>query len=117
MFVIRHRKIFFIISGILLALSGWAIFTYSFKTSIDFNGGTLTEVKFANPPAGGRPPQTEVEQKILALNLGGFSIRPSGESNYAIRTRELTALERLALIEAIGNPVVERQNTIGPIAG
>jgi preprotein translocase subunit SecF len=112
MFIIRHRKIFFIASGILLVLSVWAMFTYGFNTSIDFNGGTLTEVKFVE-----RPAQTEVELKIEKLNLGGFSVRPSGASNYVIRTRELTALERVTLIEAIGNPVIERQNTIGPIAG
>ncbi|MDO8569213.1 MAG: protein translocase subunit SecF [bacterium] len=124
MFVIYHRKIFFIISGVLLALSVWAMFTYGFKTSIDFNGGTLTEVKFVEPArttggvqSGGRPEQTEVEQKISTLNLGGFSVRPSGALNYTIRTRELTTDERSALIEAIGNPVIERQNTIGPIAG
>ncbi|MDO8728945.1 MAG: protein translocase subunit SecF [bacterium] len=112
MSIIRYRKIFFVISGLLLVLSMSAMFIYGFNTSIDFNGGTLTEVTFAD-----RPVQTEVESKISALNLGGFSIRPSGNSNYAIRTRELTAEERLALITAIGNPTVERQNTIGPIAG
>ena len=112
MFIIHHRKIFFIISGVLLALSVWAMFAYGFNTSIDFNGGTLTEVKFAE-----RPEQTEIGQKILALNLGGFSLRSSGNSNYTIRTKELTASERLALIEAVGNPMVEKQNTIGPIAG
>lgn len=112
MFIIRHRKIFFIFSSILLVLSVWAMFAYGFNTSIDFNGGALTEVKFVE-----RPEQAEIEQKILALNLGGFSVRPSGNSNFAIRTRELTAEERLALITTIGNPVVERQNTIGPIAG
>ena len=112
MFVIRYRKIFFIFSGILLVLSVGTMFIYGFNTSIDFNGGTLTEVKFAE-----RPGQAEIEQNITSLNLGGFSVRPSGVSNYAIRTRELTADERRILSEALGNPVVERQNTIGPIAG
>ena len=88
------------------------MFVYGFNTSIDFNGGTLTEVKFAE-----RPEQAEIEQNISSLNLGGFSVRPSGVSNYAIRTRELTADERRILSKALGNPVVERQNTIGPIAG
>ena len=112
MFVIHHRKIFFIFSGILLVLSVGTMFVYGFNTSIDFNGGTLTEVKFAE-----RPEQAEIEQNISSLNLGGFSVRPSGVSNYAIRTRELTADERRILSKALGNPVVERQNTIGPIAG
>jgi preprotein translocase subunit SecF len=112
MFIITHRKIFFSFSGFLLALSVVAMLMYGFNTSIDFNGGTLTEVKFVN-----RPVQGEVESKIATLNLGGFSLRSSGVSNYSIRTRELTASERLALVQILGNPVVERQNTIGPVAG
>jgi len=112
MSVIRYRKTFFIFSGALLVLSVWAMFAYGFNASIDFNGGTLTEMKFAE-----RPEQAEIEKKISSLKLGGFSIRLSGVSNYIIRTRELTTDEGRALIENIGLPVVERQNTIGPIAG
>lgn len=112
MLVIRYRKIFFIISGVLFAVSIAAIFIYGFNVSIDFKGGTLTEVKYE-----ARPAQMEIESKLSTLNLGGFSIRPSGDSNFVIRTRELSNLEGPALINVIGNPLVERQNTIGPIAG
>ena len=124
MFIVRRRKIFFALSGILSAVSIAAMFAFGFDVSIDFKGGTLTEVRFAEPArttdgvqSGGRPARTEVESKISALNLGGFSVRPSGDANYAVRTRELSADERQALIEALGNPFVERQNTIGPVAG
>ena len=112
MFIVRHRKIFFIVSGVLLLVSILAMFVYGFNTSIDFKGGTLTEVKFTE-----RPAQTETELKINALNLGGFSIRPSGDSNYTIRTKELSSDEKQTLIKVLGNPVVERQNSIGPVAG
>lgn len=112
MFVVQYRKIFFATSGILLALSSLAMFVYGFNISIDFKGGTLSEVSYPE-----RPAQTEVEMKIETLKVGGFSVRPSGDFNYTIRTRELSPDERRALIEALGNPMVERQNTIGPIAG
>ena len=112
MFVVHYRKIFFLVSGILLLVSIAAMFVYDFRTSIDFKGGTLTEVKFSE-----RPAQTETELKIEALNMGGFSVRPSGDFNYTIRTKELSLDERQELIQTLGNPVVERQNTIGPIAG
>lgn len=117
MFVVRYRKIFFAISGALLALSILAMFVYGFKTSIDFKGGTLTEISYTNPSAGGRPIQAEIESKISTLNLGGFSIRPSGNFNYTIRTRELSPAERQSLVEVLKNSVIERQNTIGPVAG
>lgn len=112
MFVVQYRKTFFVFSGVLLALSVLMMSVYGFNTSIDFKGGALTEVKYLE-----RPLQTEVELKIKALNLGGFSVRPSGASNYTIRTRELSLEEKRTLVEALGNPIVERQKTVGPIAG
>ncbi len=112
MFVVQYRKLWFIFSAILIALSLYAIFAYGFKLSIDFKGGTLTEVKYE-----ARPAQTEVESIIGALNLGGFSVRPSGDFNYIIRTKELSADKGLSLVKTLNSPVVERQNTIGPTAG
>ena len=113
MFVVKYRKFWFILSGLLLTLSFWFMYSYGFNLSIDFKGGTITEVKYAES----RPAQSDIESKIATLNLGGVSVRPSGATNYAIRTRELSAEERQKLSEVLGNPVVERQNTIGPVAG
>jgi len=112
MYVIKYRKFWFVLSAILIALSLYAIFAYGFKLSVDFKGGTLTEVKYRE-----RPAQAEVEPKISALNLGGFSVRPSGDFNYIIRTKELSTEEGLSLVKTLGSSVVERQNTIGPTAG
>ncbi|MDO8424243.1 MAG: protein translocase subunit SecF [bacterium] len=117
MFVIKYKKIWYAISGLLLAVSFYAIYVYGFNLSIDFKGGTITEASYAEA----RPAQSEIESKISGLGLGGFSVRPSGESNYIIRTKELSAAEREGLLSALGHPVmalsIERQNTIGPTAG
>ena len=113
MFVVQYRKIWFVLSAILIALSAYAIFAYGFNFSIDFKGGTLTEVKYTQA----RPVQDEVESEVSKLDLGGFSVRPSDDFNYIIRTRELSTEEGLSLVETLGNPIVERQNTIGPTAG
>ncbi len=116
MFVVKYRKIWFALSALLLAVSSWAIFSYGFNFSIDFKGGTLTEVKYREA----RPMQVEIESSISKLNLGGFSVRPSGETSYIIRTRELNQVENQALQNnlAVGQlSTIERQNTIGPVAG
>lgn len=116
MFVVRYRKIWFALSALLMAASIFAIFKYGFNLSIDFKGGTLTEIKYAQA----RPTQVEVESEITKLNLGGFSVRPSGETNYIIRTRELTQSENQALQRnlAVGQlSMIERQNNVGPTAG
>ena len=111
--IVQNRKIFFIVSAVLFALSIFSIFTYGFNLGIDFKGGTITEVSFEDT----RPEKEVIEEKILPLELGGFSIRPSGEKNFIIRTRELSTDEGKNLVSNLGNPLVERQNTVGPIAG
>lgn len=116
MFVVKYRKIWFILSAILIALSIWAIYTYGFKLSIDFRGGTLIEASYAE-----RPDKAVLEEQIKALEIGGFSIRPTGDDSYTIRTKDLSQLDndriKLALVVDKATPTIERENTIGPIAG
>lgn len=112
MFVIKYRKVWFTLSALLIALSIFAVFKYRFNLSIDFKGGTLTEVMYAS----NTPSLETMNAKISALTLGGFSVRPSGSANYIIRTRELSQAEATKLGETIGG-TIERQDTVGPTAG
>ncbi len=117
MFVIQYRKIWFALSGILLSLSILAMFVYGFNLSIDFKGGTITEVRYEVE----RLEKALIESNINNLNWGGFSVRPSESDRYIIRTKELSPDEKERLLEALGHPLslltIERQNTIGPVAG
>lgn len=46
MWVIKNRQIFFIISGVLVALALIAVFTRGLNVGIDFTGGTIMEVEY-----------------------------------------------------------------------
>lgn len=100
-----------------MAASAWAVFTYGFNLSIDFKGGTITEVSYKD----GRPDKNVLEEQIKALNVGGFSVRPSGDNRYIVRTKNLDNVENVALKKALvvngATPNIERENTVGPIAG
>lgn len=118
MFVVKYRKIWFALSAVLLAISIGAMVVYGFNTSIDFKGGTITEVRYE----GARPEKGLLEGEIKNLNLGGFSVRPSESDRYIIRTRELSDEERASLMSALTRedgiaPTIERENSIGPVAG
>ena len=117
MFVVRYRKAWFILSAILIALSAFAILTYGFNLSIDFKGGTITEVRYD----GELPSKESIEMAIKTLEIGGFSVRPSENDRYIVRTRELSESERRGLLAAFSQGqsafTIERQNTIGPTAG
>lgn len=113
MLIVRYRKIFFAFSVALAVLSLYSILIYGFNLGIDFKGGAITEVRFPS----GRWSKEMVEQTLIPLELGGFSVRPSGQQNYIIRTKALTPEAKQNLLRVLGNSVVERQNTIGPVAG
>ena len=117
MFVVRYRKAWFILSAILIALSAFAILTYGFNLSIDFKGGTITEVRYD----GELPSKESIEMAIKTLEIGGFSVRPSENDRYIVRTRELSESERRGLLATFSQGqsafTIERQNTIGPTAG
>ena len=118
MFVVTYRKFWFALSAILLALSFYGMAVYGFNYSIDFKGGTITEARYAES----RPSKDQIETEINKLSLGGFSIRPSENDRFVIRTKELSTAEKESLQKAVSingtNPVtIERQNTIGPVAG
>ncbi|MBI1974649.1 MAG: protein translocase subunit SecF [Candidatus Zambryskibacteria bacterium] len=111
MTVIKYKKIWYALSMLLIAASFWAIHKYSFNLSTDFKGGTITEVSYTK-----RPEKDLLESNIKKLNLGGFSLRPSGEKNYIVRTKELSP-EQIKELKEILEGNIERQNTIGPVAG
>ncbi|KKS48770.1 MAG: Protein translocase subunit SecF [Candidatus Azambacteria bacterium GW2011_GWF2_42_22] len=117
MFVVQYRKIWFILSAILIALSAYAVFAYGFDLSIDFKGGTITEVRYD----GERPDKELLEIDLKTLGIGGFSLRPSESDRYIIRTKELSEDERQGLQTLLSRNqstfTIERQNTIGPTAG
>jgi preprotein translocase subunit SecF len=117
MFVIKYRKIFFLLSGILIAVSLYGIFVYGFNESIDFTGGTLTEVTYAS----NAPSLDALNTSIQSLNLGDFSALPSGTNDFTIRTRQLSQTESASLLQVISvngvAPTITRSDSVGPVAG
>jgi preprotein translocase subunit SecF len=117
MIIVKYRKIFFVLSLIMVTLSLYSIFAYGLNLGIDFRGGTLTEVYYEVE----RPSKDDIEQWIGDLDLGGFSVRQSGDKSYIIRTRELSIEDRARVEMSLGlsdSPLtIERSNTIGPVAG
>lgn len=117
MFVIRYRKIWYAISIMLIGLSFYGMIAYGFNLSVDFLGGTLTEVRYQNAI----PQKQNVESWVEENGLEGFSVRPTGDRGYIVRTRELTDNEKQALQDSLSPSgfasTVVRQTTIGPTAG
>ena len=123
MFIVKYRKLFYTISGILVLASAAAFFTFGLKTGIDFNGGTSVEFQYSNT----RPSLEEVKFKIDSLEFspsisGQYTLSPKGENVYSLSLRNITEEERTKLSSIItsdsANPAEIKQfSSIGPVLG
>ena len=123
--IVKHRKIFYAISGVLVGASIVALIVWGLNLSIDFKGGAIVEVSYPNDSSSGiasKPAVSDIEKNLAKLNLGEHSVRPVGETGYLIRTRELEGLERTALLKALSfdntkKITEERFDSVGPLLG
>ena len=119
MFIINNRKIFFILSGILIIGSIVAMFIFGLPLGIDFKGGTLLEVSYVY---NDRPILEVIKPKLDTLNLGAYSLTPSGEAKFSLKTKDLTPDQKSSIIKVLSqngdHPVKEESFTsIGPVVG
>ncbi|MFM2357747.1 MAG: hypothetical protein RJA61_484 [Candidatus Parcubacteria bacterium] len=118
MFVIKYKNFFIGLSLFFVVLALGAVVYFGLKPSIDFAGGVIVEVSYVED----RPEVQELEKDFSLLNLGSFSLRPSGENAFTLRTRTLSEAEREDVLSVFsenstGEIVVERFNNIGPSIG
>lgn len=120
MFVVRYKNIFFGITLILTIAAIAAMAVFGFTVGIDFKGGSLLEVAY-NTQVAPRPALEVVKQNIDTLNIGAYSVRPSGDNEYVVRTRTLSLPEKTGVLKAltVGKAVPQETQftTIGPVAG
>ncbi len=115
MFVVTYRKFFYILSIITIAASIAAVFIWGLNLGIDFKGGSIIEIEYAE----GRPDQTVLSQALAPLELAA-SVRPTGDNSYLIKMRSIDQEEKADLMSALsafGVPSEKRFDSIGPVLG
>jgi len=115
MFIIKHKKIFLIISAVLVIASIASMAVFGLKLGIDFKGGALLEATYENRP--------DIETINSAVKNAGFEalIQPAGENEYIVKTGDLTPDEHAKLLKALDikdSKMTEKNfNSIGPSVG
>jgi preprotein translocase subunit SecF len=115
MFVVNQRKIYYIISGVLVATSILSLLVLGLNFGIDFKGGSILELTYQN-----RPAVEDIRTKVAAQNLGETTVQPTGNNGVIIRLKNLAENERQALVSSLtaeGGAQVERFDSVGPILG
>lgn len=113
---IKLRKIWYAISILIIIPGIISLFSQGLNLGIDFSGGSLLDLKFNQP--------TTVEQVrgvLGSLGLENASIQRSGETDFLIRTRELSEDENAQAIQSLdgklGGVTVQRSERVGPVIG
>lgn len=116
MYIIRHRKFFFWLTGLILAAAIGAILIFGLPLGIDFTGGSLMQVDYPN----GRPALADIQKQAATVPVGTVSIRSFDESTVSIRTRSMTPTEHedmLSAISSLGATTELAYTSVGPALG
>ena len=117
------RKIWFIISLLIIIPGIISMVTRGFNFGIDFTGGTIIDLKFEQPVS-----LTQVRDSLRPYGLDGSTIQLSGEASNVetstdvmIRTVDLEENERKKVMASIrsdvGNYEVMREEKVGATIG
>ncbi len=118
MIIIKYRKIFYALSGILIAISIGALLIWGINLGIDFKGGAIVEISYPE----GRPEISAVKENLDKLSSGSYSLQPAGSDGYILRSRVINDSERSLVQGAFSlkdakKVEVKRFNSVGPILG
>lgn len=113
--IIGYRRLWYSISGVLLVASIAAVSVWGLRQGIDFTGGSLVELRFAQRPA--------LEEIITAIpeEYGHVAIAPLGDTQVSLRLKELNQEEHQKLLAVLGEKFTgvteQRFTSIGPTVG
>ncbi len=92
-----------------------AIVAWGLEPNIELAGGSLLQVGYEE-----RPDISTVETTVGNLNIGEVLVQPSGDNDYILRQRVLSAIEKDELsdsLAALGSMEEKRYTSIGPSIG
>ncbi|MBU2508925.1 MAG: protein translocase subunit SecF [Patescibacteria group bacterium] len=115
--IIPLRKLWYLISVILIGGSIFSAAFFGLKQGIDFTGGSLLSVRFD----GQRPSSVEAEQFLSDLDLGAITVQLVGEKDMTFRMKTLDEATHQSamnsLTENYGQVTELQFQSIGPSIG
>ncbi len=114
--VVKTKKIWFSVSGILFGLSILAVVVWGFKLGIDFTGGSLVEFSVT----GNRAEATIIADALQPVLNDKPQVQSLGETSYIVRTKFIDEAKHQEMLSAIkkipkmGEIHEARFETIGP---
>jgi len=111
--IIKYRKIFFIISAVLILASIISLLVWHLKLGIDFTGGSLLEVKYA----GAAPANSEIKDKLAQFNLGEVNVTPAENNSVILRFKDIDEATHQNILHSLGDVEEKSFESVGPVIG
>ena len=119
MFVITYKNYFYAFSGLLTVLALAVFFTWGFKPSIEFTGGSLLEVQYTDKAP--TIPTLQSELKVSSLKdlkaLQDVTIQPTGNNKFLLRFGEVSEQDHQRVLAALPGAKELQFQSIGPVIG
>ena len=118
MIIVTHRKLFFTITGLLVAVAIASIAVFGLHPGTDFTGGTLVQATYA----GGRPAPEALSASLDAAGFRGYSVREANTNDYIVRAGNMTPEMRSTLphVLSVNGTVpatIDQLTEVGPTIG
>lgn len=117
MIIVRHRGIFFAVTGLVTLLALASLAFYGLRLGADFTGGTLVQIRYD----GTRPDPVALTNTLNDAGFRGYSLRETGTNGYILRTQTLSDEQRGELSAVFsyqgGTAHVDQLTEVGPTIG
>lgn len=100
---IRYKKIFYVLSAILLITSVVSIFVFGLKFGIDFTGGSSLEITYKDKT----PSFEEIEKQLQDLDLDRILLQKKGQNGIVLTMKVIN--------EDIHQKILERLKQLGEV--
>lgn len=113
---LKYYKFWFTVSGLIIAFGIISLALYGLRLGIDFKGGSLTELQFAQSYD-----LTKVRDTLNQQDLGAYQLQTSSNTDLLIRTENLDQTQHVnmenALQKNVGSFKEVSFTSIGPVIG
>jgi preprotein translocase subunit SecF len=97
--IIKYRKIWLIISAGITIVSIIALAIWGLKPGIDFTGGSLLEVKYAN----NQPTVSEIQESLKDVGISSLIVQPTDSGSVILRFQETSQEKHTAVLSALSD--------------
>ncbi len=114
--IIRNRKNWYILSISLILISAVFLLIFGLRIGIDYQGGTILDIKSSNQDI-----ENILKQSLKSQGIESYQIKPSGEDSFTIRTKEISNEQKNQILEFASSQAPDINeisfDSIGPLVG